>query len=335
LARNFSGVLNLSRALRFAAWLAVATSVASAQVAFAPAQWGLQASFPGSPKMDERRTPSPQGDEIAQRYIFEQGSDRLMIVRFVYPVVPGPETRGDLYKQSIEAVMNSRSGIIRQDERWNISGYGGQRLVVEQPRERTHRELRFVLIGASLYFVSAEWSGGIKPSAVAERFLSSIATQAAFADARAVEERERWREIVQGSFRLRYDASRWFLDPEAKDPGTVFLLRVDELAEAEFISSPSRSKAPTMEEEVLSVARESAEFVRVLRRGKRLRGAATVEELRYLARVEGVTYENHGYFYSGAEGTMQLRAWSPDKTFKQVEGDIVELLDGLMVLRAK
>jgi hypothetical protein len=328
-------VLNLFRLRQVGVLLLLSATAAFAEVAFAPAEWALQMRFPAEPKFDERRTPSPQGDEIAQRWIYEQGGDRLMIVRFVYPLVPGLDVRGTLYKQSVEAVMNSRSGVIRADERWDLGDYAGMRLLVEQPREKTHRELRFVLIGASLYFVSAEWGGGVKPTPVVERFLGSIAPQPAFLDGRAVEERERWREIVQGNFRLRYDASRWFRDPQPQEPGTVFLLRSDEMAEAEFTVSSERNPAATMEEAVISAARETSEWVKVTKRSKRLRGAATVEVLRYAARVDGVNYENHGYFYSGAEGTVQMRAWSEERSFKRVEGDIEELLDGLVVLKAK
>lgn len=317
-----------------ACWLFLALGL-RAEFQLAPAEWAIQATFAGEPKADDHRTPTPQGDELAQRRIHEIGTDRMMIVRFVYPIVPSSGERGLLYKRSVETVMNSRSGIIKSDEPWDLLDYKGLRLVVEQPREKSHRELRFILIGASLYFISAEWAGGPTPSPAAARFLASIAPQAGFADARAVEERERWREIAQGNFRLRYDASRWFQDPQPGEPGTIFLLRSDELAEAEFTFSPDRAPTATMEEFVIAAARETAESVRVSKRAKRMRGAATVEVLRYSARVEGVNYENHGYFYSGAEGSVQVRAWAPEKDFKRVEGDIEELLDGLTVVRGK
>ncbi len=300
---------------------------------FAPADWALQAVFASEPKADEQRTPSPQGDEIAQRQILEVGPDRMMFVRFVYPVVPASETRGDLYRSSVESLMRSRYGVIRTDEPWDLAEHQGMRLVIEHPKEKSFREVRLIKIGASLYFASAEWVGGKTPSAPVAKFLASIALQPAFADARAVEERERWREIVFGGFKLRYDASRWFRDPQATDPLAVALLRVDETAEAEFTYSPERNAAPTMEETVIGEAKKDAESVKVVKRAKRMRGTATVEDLRYTVRSEGVTYENRGYFYSGSEGTIHLRAWSPDRTFPRAQGDIDELLDGLTITR--
>ena len=300
---------------------------------FAPPDWALQAEFPAEPKVDDHRTPTPQGDELAQRRIFEAGTDRLMLIRFVYPLVPQTEERSALYTESVRTLMRSRPGKLVEETREDVSGYPGVRLLIDHRRENTHREVRMVLIGASLYVVTAEWAGGPKPSPVAARFLASIDLQTAFMNPRAVEERERWRELTVGKFRLRYDASRWFLDPEAKDPEAVVLLRLDEMAEAEFLTSKERNPAATMEETVMAHARENAESVRLLRKAKKYRGSSTIEELRFTARVEGVTYENHGYFYSGPEGTVQLRAWSPDRTFARVEGDIAELLDGLSVLR--
>jgi hypothetical protein len=314
--------------------LLLAGTAARADIRFAPADWALEATFPAEPKVDDQRTPSPQGEQLALRRYLEVGGERLMMVRFVYPVVPDIARRGALYKESVETLMNSRAGELRTDELLPLGEHRGLRLLIEHRREKTHREVRLIQIGASLYVVSAEWPGGRTPSPVAARFLGSVAVQPAFSDPRAVEERERWREIAQDNFRLRYDASRWFRDPEARDPHSVILLRVDELAEAEFTTSAERNPAATMEETVLAAAREGAESVKVLRRGRKLRGSASVEELRFTVRAEGVSYENHGYFYTGPEGTVQLRAWSPDKTFAKVEGDIGELLDGLAILRS-
>lgn len=306
---------------------------ARADVDFAPPDWALRASFAKDPQADEQKTPTPQGDEIAQRRILEVGTDRVMLVRFAYPVVPASDDRGDLYKSSVEKLMRSRYGVIRTDEPWDLADHKGQRLIIEHPREKTFREVRFIQIGASLYFISAEWAGGGSPSPMAGKFLASIALQPAFADARVVEERERFREIIFGGFKLRYDAARWFRDPQASEPLAVQLLRVDEMAEAEFIYAPDRNTAPTMEEKVIATAKAGAESVKVLKRAKRMRGTATVEDLRYTVRAQGQVFENHGYFYSGGEGTIQLRAWSTDKLYPKVEEDITELLDGLTITR--
>ena len=300
---------------------------------FTPADWALHAEFPAEPKIDDHRTPTPQGDELAQRRIVEAGTDRLMLIRFVYPLVPQTEERASLYAQSVQTLMRSRPGKLVEDVRDDIGAYPGLRLLIDHRRENTHRAVRMVLIGASLYVATAEWAGGPKPSAVAARFLASLDVQPTFMNPRAVEDRERWREVVVGSFKLRYDASRWFRDPKLTDPDTIALLRLDELAEAEFMTSKERNPAPTMEETVIKHARENAESVRLVRKAKKYRGTASIEELRFSVRSEGVTYENHGYFYSGPEGTVQLRAWSPEKAFARVEGDIAELLDGLAVLR--
>lgn len=306
---------------------------ARAEVVFAPADWAVGATFPAEPKTDDQRRPTPQGEELALRRFHDAGSDRLMLLRFVYPVVPQPSERTALYKQSVETLMNSRAGELKEDARFDWGEYPGLRLVIEHRRDRTFREVRMVQIGASLYVATAEWSGRRTPSPVAAKFLASLQVQPGFANARAADERERWREIVQGNFKLRYDASRWFRDPQATDSDAVVLLRVDEMAEAEFSATAERNPAPTMEETVLANAREQAESVKLVRRGKKLRGMTTVEDLRFSVRSDGVTYENHGYFYSGPEGTVQLRAWSPDRTFARVESDIGELLDGLVISR--
>jgi hypothetical protein len=255
-----------------------------------------------------------------------------MVLRVTYPVVPLPTEREQLYVATIEAFMKSRRGQIKQDEPWMLEQYDGQRLLVAQPAQKTHREVRLVLIGGSLYFISAEWPGAERPSKTAAAFLASVDVKPDFTNSRLVEERERWREIKLGSFTLRYDASRWFRDPQITDPNSVAMLRVDENAEAEFITSSERHPG-SMEELVVSHAKEHAESVVVKKRGKKLRGSTSVEELYFTARVDGVSYENHGYFYSGAEGTVQLRAWAEQKNYANVSGDIDELLSGLVITR--
>lgn len=326
-------VLIAPRHAALGACLLLSVLAGQAQVPFTPSDWALHAEFPAEPKVDDHRTPTPQGDELAQRRIVEAGTDRLMLIRFVYPLVPQSEEREALYSQSVQTMLRSRPGKMVENRQEGVGEYPGVRLLIDHRRENTHREVRMVLIGASLYVATAEWAGGPKPSPGAARFLASLDLQPSFINPRAVEERERWRDLVVGKFKLRYDAARWFRDPESTDPETIVLLRLDEMAEAEFMTSKERNPAATMEETVLAHARENAESVRLVRKAKKYRGSAMMEELRFTARVGGVTYENHGYFYSGPEGSVQLRAWSPDRTFARVEGDIAEFLDGLTVLR--
>ena len=68
---------------------------------------------------------------------------------------------------------------------------------------------------------------------------------------------------------------------------------------------------------------------------RRIRGTVELVELEFVARAEKVSYMNHGYFYSGREGTVQLRGWAAEKDYSGVEGDITELLEGLEILPLK
>ena len=164
------------------------------------------------------------------------------------------------------------------------------------------------------------------------RFLKSVAVRPEFADPRRAEEGARWREVVHGKFRVRYDATRWYRDPADREPGVFNFLRVDQQAAAQLNAEPEPlAGGASMGDAVLQTARENAESVVVRRTGKKTRGSVVVDEIEYTARVEGVTYVNHGYFYSGPAGAVQLRAWSPDKTYVPVSGDIEELLAGLSI----
>ncbi|MBP6864748.1 MAG: hypothetical protein KBC32_05680 [Candidatus Didemnitutus sp.] len=314
--------------------LALVILVCHSVHAAAPAEWAVTVNFPAPAQETEQRIRTDRGDEVALRRFVEVSGERFILTRITYPVTPLAVHRGALFKHTIETLMNSRSGEIREDNQFELGTYAGHRLLIEQRRERSLREVRLLLVGGALYFASAEWPAAAGQSARVKEFWSSLAVAPAYADARVMDDRSRWRELAQGNFQLRYDSSRWFRDPATVEENLIVLLRVDELAEAEFMAGP-QVQAATMEELVLATAKESAERVTMRRRGKKLQGSTTVEELRFSVRVDGVTYENHGYFYNGPEGSVQVRAWSPEKNFAEVEGDIAELLDGLSIAKAR
>lgn len=299
-----------------------------------PADWALELQFVKEPVADEVRTPGERGVEVAQRRSTEADGVRCLAVRVSYPMAPQGAEQAQVYARTIETLMGSRPGRIRADDPIQLGAYAGRRLLIDQPRERTTREVRLVFVGATLYVLSAEWPGQADGPPPARAFLDQAAVRPDFADPRATEARERWREIGFGHFRLRYDATRWYRDPNDAELNVFNLMRPDGLAEAEFIAEREPSESPSMEAAVLATARENAESVTVRRRAKKYRGSTSVEELRFAARTAGGLYENHGYFYTGREGAVQLRAWAEADLFSEVEGDIAELLDGLTIERA-
>ena len=301
---------------------------------FAAPDWTIEAQFAVQPSTDVILTPSPQGEVKASRYFLEQAGERCMLIRFAYPLamMPGEET--GVYDKSIGELMRSRPGQLRQREKYQLGPYEGERVVIAQPREKTLRELRLLVIGSSLYVMSAEWPAQGPGATQAEKFFNSIRLRADSADRRVVEERERWREFAAGSFKLRLDATRWYRDPADLEPGVFNFLRTDQRAEAQFIAEEHPLEDGDIEKAVLTTAREGAESVSVKKRGKKLRGAAQVIELEFTARVENVSYLNHGYFYTGPAGAVQLRGWAKETDYRDVSGDITELLDGLTVSAA-
>ena len=309
-------------------------SPARAQVLSEP-EWAIEARFPGVPKNDGILTPSPQGDVKVRRFFYEQGGQHFLLARFEYPMamLPGEET--GLYDKSIGDLMKSRPGQMRARESFMLGDYDGMRIVVAQRRERSVREVRFIAIASVLYMMSVEWPEQAKGEAAAAEFFGSIKVKPAFANAREIAQAARWRELAAGNFRLRYDATRWYRDPTDSEPGVFNLLRTDQMAEAQLIAENHPVQGGDIERAVLDTAREGADAVTVRRRGRKLRGVAEVTELEFAARVENTTYVNHGYFYSGPEGAVQLRGWSEERDFRDVAGDIGELLDGLLVTNGK
>ncbi|MDB6165110.1 MAG: hypothetical protein JWQ83_250 [Lacunisphaera sp.] len=303
-----------------------------AQYQFGAADWAIEAQLAAKPTSDIVVTPSPQGDVKAQRFFHEPPGEHFLLIKFSYPMAMllGGET--GVYDKSMTDLTRTRPGQVRSRNKYDLGPYEGEKVLIAQPREKSTRELRMIVIGSSFYVLSAEWPvGNAAAAGHAAAFFASVRLRADFGDARLVEERERWRVFSAGKFRLRYDASRWYRDPADQEPGVFNFLRVDQRAEAQFIGEERGPEDGDIEKAVLNTAREGAASVLVKKRGKKLCGAAQVSELEFEARVEDATYVNHGYFYTGPEGAVQLRGWAKENDYRNVSGDIGELLDGLEV----
>jgi hypothetical protein len=306
----------------------------AADTPLAAADWAIEAQFPVPPSTDVVLTPSPQGDVQARRYFAEEGGEHFLLARFTYPLALLPGAEPVLYAKSESGLLHSRPGEIRQQEPYQFGPYAGERLVLAQHPENTVREVRLVVIGSCLYVFSAEWPEQGPGAERAAHFLNGIRLRPDCTDARVMQQKDRWRELDAGGFRLRYDAGQWYRDPSDREPGVFNFLRPDRRAEAQFIAEAQPVEGGDIEAAVLKTAREGAETMEIKKHGTKFRGAVLVQELQFTARVEGVTYVNHGYFYSGPEGAVQLRGWAPEKSYGDVADDITELLDGLTVAPA-
>jgi hypothetical protein len=310
-----------------------AAALARAEYLFSEGHWAIEAKFPDKPKTDGVLTPSEQGDVKVQRFYWEPSTEHYLLARFEYPMALELGAEIGLYDKSLKDLMKSRPGQVKEQGAFALGSYDGAKLVVAQRREKSIREVRFVLIGSVLYMASAEYPEAMPGAAGrAAQFFSTIQLKHGFENPREVAERDRWRELASGRFKLRYDATRWYRDPADAEPGIFNLLRTDQLAEAQFICENHPTEGGDIVRAVLDTAQEGAESVALKRRAVKLRGTIEVIELEFSARVERVTYTNHGYFFSGPEGTVQLRGWSNERDYRDVEGDITELLDGLGVV---
>jgi hypothetical protein len=296
--------------------------------------WAIEALFPVPPATDTVLTPSPQGDVQARRYFTEGAGEHFLLVRFTYPLALLPGDEFELYQKSATELLRSRPGEVLRHEPYQLGPYSGERLLIAQHKENTVREVRLVVIGSSLYVCSAEWPANGPGAEWAARFFAGIKLRPAYENMGVVRQNERWRELGAGNFRLRYDAAQWYRDPSDRDPGVFNFLRPDRKAEAQFIAEAQPVEGGDIEATVLKSARQGAETVSVKKEGKKYRGSTPVVELQFTARVDGTTYVNHGYFYSGPEGVLQLRAWTGEKNYDEAADDITELLDGLVVTPA-
>lgn len=312
-----------------------ANGPALADYLLAEPRWAIEARFPDQPKTDGILTPSPQGEVKVHRFFWEQGGEHYLLARFEYPLalLPGEET--GLYDKSFNDLLRSRPGQAKGVEPFTVGPYEGKKLVIAQRREKSIREIRFVVIGSVLYMASAEWPElGAPGAGRAAQFLNSVQVRPEYMNAREVAADARWRELAAGRFRLRYDATRWYRDPADQEAGVISLLRPDQQAEAQFIVEEHPVEGGDIVRAVLDTARSAAESVNVRQHRRKLRGTVDLADLEFTARVERVTYVNHGYFYGGPEGSVQLRGWATEKEYPGVEGDITELLEGLTVVPA-
>jgi hypothetical protein len=317
-----------------ARWLALLALSATA-LAFDAGQpdWALKVSFPAEPKTDTVKAPSPAGDIVSDRFTHEAAGETLLLVRSVYPLAADATRKAEIYDRARADAVRGRGGEILADRAFRLGDHEGRELRIRFARAKRVRQMRFILIGSTLYALVHEQPDDRKESPVAAAFWQSLALRPGFEDPRAVEERERWREVGDGSFRVRYDATRWYRDPSDNEAGIFNFLRADQRAEAQLIIEPAGTHTGALDDAALAAAREGAESVRVKGKKSRLRHGVSLTELQFEARVEGATYVNHGCYYSGAGGQVQLRAWATDRVYREVAGDIEELLEGLIVAK--
>lgn len=295
--------------------------------------WAVRGDFPAEPKRDEFRAPSPFGEVVSERYFVEQAGEAFVLLRTVHPIAFTADAADQLYDHAKREILAARSGQVAADQPMSFGDYLGRRVVIEHRRAQRTKELRLVLVGSTLYACTHERPAKTELSAAGKAFLDAMAVQPAFANARAIEETERWREVGDGRFKVRYDATRWYRDPTDAEPGIYNLLRLDKQAEAQLIAEPELTHDAGLLDSVLKIAREGSDDLRVRKRGQKRRGDVSMEEVEFVVRQDGKAYVNRGYYYSGAEGSVQFRAWAVESEYRGVEGDIAELLDGLTVVR--
>jgi hypothetical protein len=319
---------------RIALWIvALASGVLVLAHEVAPPDWALRVSFPAEPKGDNFKAPTPMGDVVSDRYSFEGNGETLLLVRSTYPMAIEAARRDEIYDKAKADAVRGRGGEIAGEGAFQLGEYEGRELRVRFTRAKRARHLRFVLIGSTLYALVHEQPDDRKDSPLAAAFWASVALRPGFEDPRAVGDRERWREIGQDGFRVRYDATRWYRDPSDNEVGIFNLLRADQRAEAQLIVEAAGTHHGPLEEAALATAREGSESVRVKGKKVRLRHGVNLTELHFEARVDSATYVNRGCYYSGPGGQVQLRAWATDRVYKEVAGDIDELLEGLVITR--
>ncbi|MBI3886044.1 MAG: hypothetical protein HY302_09990 [Opitutae bacterium] len=308
-----------------------ASAVAPAHaVEFQHEGWAIRAEYPAAPKGDEFRSPSDRGPVISERYFYETKTEAFLLLRMVHPVsFLYPQEREALYEQAKNDALHARPGEVTADEIYKLGPYRGRRFQITFKKAGRLKDLRFVLIGSSLYAISHERPAKEPLSAAGAAFLQSIALLPGYEDETVIEERDRWRRVGMPPFELRYDASRWYRDPEDTEPGIFNFFHISKKAEVQLIIERGPIPGDSLENAVLATAREGAESVNVKKRSMRLRGGVEFLDLQFEARVDGVNFVNHGRFYSGPEGSVQLRGWAIQANIYDMQGDIDELLDGL------
>lgn len=319
---------------RPARWLALLALCVLARAHDVEAEgWALRVRFPGAPAADTFRVPLPVGDVVSDRYAYEGDNESFLLVRSIYPLAIQPSRKADLYESAKADAVRGRGGEVVAEAEFALGEYTGRELRIRFTRAKRVRQVRYVLIGSTLYALVHERPQDRAESPGAAAFWASLALRPGYEDPRLVEDRERWREAGQGNFRVRYDATQWYRDPSDGEEGIFNFLRNDQRAEAQLIIEPPGTHAGPLEEAALAMAREGAESLRVRARKSRLRHGVSLAELQFEARVGGATYVNHGCYYSGPAGQVQLRAWATDRVYKEVAGDIEELLEGLVIVR--
>ena len=128
--------------------------------------------FPNAPSISDKILATPWGEQLWARAECKTGGEIFAVERTLIPKRSPPES--DFAYRYGKHLLNRMPGVLRSEERIDISEIGGYRWILEDQENTRLMEVRAVSLGREFYLFTYERPTGESVSRAAKAFFSKI-----------------------------------------------------------------------------------------------------------------------------------------------------------------
>ncbi|PTY04290.1 hypothetical protein DB347_20570 [Opitutaceae bacterium EW11] len=154
-------------------YIVVAAGLDAEPVTFQRPGWLFSAELPGKPEISENTSVGARGPMLRSRVSCLHEAAVFLVARTSAGFVLSPKA----YEESEEAEFPGSAVKTEIDEKVEISGHAGRRLVLVDTVSKLRRETWVFLLGKEMYVFSVQAVGVTSDDPVAKRFFASIRVQ--------------------------------------------------------------------------------------------------------------------------------------------------------------
>jgi hypothetical protein len=127
------------------------------------------------------------------------------------------------------------------------------------------------------------------------------------------------------------DAQKWKQDSSEEDPIKITFNHKKGEAYAMVISERAGMPIETLKKIALENAKKAAPDAKIASEEKRVVKGKELLCLKFTGTIQGIPFTYYGYFYGGAEGTLQVVTYTASNIFDEFKQDFDDFLDGIQI----
>jgi hypothetical protein len=137
----------------------------------------------------------------------------------------------------------------------------------------------------------------------------------------------------QGEFGVMIDEQKWKQAEGNNDATKITFVHQGETSYAMIIGERAHVSMDALERAAMQNAKKVAPDITLLFKEKRVVSGKNVLCMQMAGTVQGTSFMYYGYYYGGAEGTLQVICYTSSELFDQAKADFDEFLSGIKIGR--